>query len=273
MSQKLGRSFDDLPRRTTAPGSEFVNKFEIVKRDFGYPSAHRTHELPLNMTLARPDPVYFNEDERLVMILHDDLGFLFDPVVDKVLALVRQQIADANKEARRDAINRIVLVGGFGDSEYLRSAFRKEFGTDGKTAVTIPNNAQAAIVQGATLRGLEGLQAGSRPWCRHYGFQWALPFRKGIDNERDPYVDEFDNKKYCSGHMKWMVTKGQKSQKDFAYEVELSQTYSRRRQTTSGGGQDLDYTVSLYSCDRAETPGRVEHRGLTLIPKLSCVLD
>jgi hypothetical protein len=35
---------------------------------------------------------------------------------------------------------RIILVGGFGDSEYLRKSFRSKFGLDGKIAITVPDS-------------------------------------------------------------------------------------------------------------------------------------
>lgn len=68
MSEIFGKAFSDLPRRRTAPGSEFMNKFEIIKRDFGYPSAEMKHELFLNMNPVGVNPEYFNEDESLVII-------------------------------------------------------------------------------------------------------------------------------------------------------------------------------------------------------------
>lgn len=45
-----------------------MKKFEIIKRDFGHSDEDTTFELPLNMTLQDPDPDYFDEEERLVII-------------------------------------------------------------------------------------------------------------------------------------------------------------------------------------------------------------
>lgn len=68
MGQIFGKAFSDLPRHRTAPGSDFMNKFEIIKRDFGYPSAETTHELFLNMNPIGVNAEYFNEDESLVVV-------------------------------------------------------------------------------------------------------------------------------------------------------------------------------------------------------------
>ncbi|OJJ58314.1 hypothetical protein ASPSYDRAFT_1179147 [Aspergillus sydowii CBS 593.65] len=252
MSEIFGKAFSDLPRRRTAPGSEFMNKFEIIKRDFGYPSAEMKHELFLNMNPVGVNPEYFNEDESLVIISKNNLQSLFDPVVEKILALVRQQIVDANKEAGRQAINRIILVGGFGDSEYLRNAFRNAFAT-GNITVTVPNNAQAAIVQGAALRGLEGLRADNRMSRRHYGFEISMPFQKGIDIKKWSYVDQYDGKRYAPGYMRWMVAKGQRIFDGHSHEARVRRAHLE--------GSPLVFIIPLYSCDIQQAPRRKEHKG------------
>lgn len=45
-----------------------MRRFEIIKKDFGHSDEDTTFELPLNMTVSNPDPRYFDEDERLVII-------------------------------------------------------------------------------------------------------------------------------------------------------------------------------------------------------------
>jgi phosphoribosylformylglycinamidine (FGAM) synthase-like amidotransferase family enzyme len=42
-------------------------------------------------------------------------------------------------DLKADAYQRIIVVGGFGDSEYLRQAFRKSFGSDSKVIITVPD--------------------------------------------------------------------------------------------------------------------------------------
>lgn len=68
MSKRFGAAFDNLPIKRKSPGSDFMKKFEIIKRDFGHSDEETTFELPLNMTLQDPDPDYFDEEERLVII-------------------------------------------------------------------------------------------------------------------------------------------------------------------------------------------------------------
>ncbi|KAK9554850.1 hypothetical protein V6Z77_006137 [Aspergillus fumigatus] len=105
MSDRFGDAFDRLPRKRKSPGSEFMRKFEIIKRDFGNSDEDTTFELPLNMTVDNPDPEFFDEEERLVLISSADLRSIFDPVIERIVSLVRQQIADARQETGKDVIN------------------------------------------------------------------------------------------------------------------------------------------------------------------------
>jgi hypothetical protein len=105
MSDRFGHAFDNLLTKRKSPGSDFMKKFEIIKRDFGTSDEDTTFELPLNMTVANPDPEFFDEEERLVLISSADLRSIFDPVIEQIVSLVQQQIADARKETGKDIIN------------------------------------------------------------------------------------------------------------------------------------------------------------------------
>ncbi|KAL2851693.1 hypothetical protein BJX68DRAFT_265937 [Aspergillus pseudodeflectus] len=258
MKARFGKAFSSLPRRRIGPGSEFMNKFEIVKRDFGMSTEDDSvHPLPLNMPLQKADPEYFDVDERFVLLSNDDLQGLFEPVVSKILNLVRQQVEYANEQAGRSAINRIILVGGFGDSDYLRNAFLRSFGNGGKIEVTTPDNAQAAIVQGAALRGLEGRFARSRRCRRYYGYTSGKTFREDVDDPHTAYFDRFYGDKRSSGHMTWLTRKGQQFPANYSKEMKVFRTHSV--------GESLVYTDTLYACDKETAPGRVEHQDVRKI--------
>jgi tRNA A37 threonylcarbamoyltransferase TsaD len=46
-----------------------------------------------------------------------EMKSFFDPVVEKIVELVRSQVAQA--EHKRKNVDRIILAGGFGESQYL----------------------------------------------------------------------------------------------------------------------------------------------------------
>ncbi|KAF7157792.1 hypothetical protein CNMCM6106_003921 [Aspergillus hiratsukae] len=260
MSDRFGDAFDNLPTKRKSPGSDFMKKFEIIKRDFGNSDEETTFELPLNMTVANPDPEFFDEEERLVLISSADLHSIFDPVIEQIVSLVQQQIADARKETGKDIINRIVLVGGFGDSEYLRKAFKSSFGSTGKITITVPDSPQAAIVQGAALRGLEGLQSTTKRCRRHYGFSCGIPFRTGIDSELNAYYNSYSGEKMVSDIMEWMIAKGATYTDNYTRTVTVYRTHyehSRLRKFTK-----------FYACDQEEAPERREDKGwYRILPK------
>lgn len=69
MSQRFGKAFDMLPAKKKGPGSEFMRKFEIIKKDFGFNiEEDRIHELPLNMIASTVKSEYFDAEERLVLL-------------------------------------------------------------------------------------------------------------------------------------------------------------------------------------------------------------
>ncbi|KAL3430242.1 hypothetical protein BDV09DRAFT_202347 [Aspergillus tetrazonus] len=264
MSERFGEAFDKLPMKRKGPGSEFMRRFETLKRDFGVSDEQDVHELPLNMTLDNPDPKYFDGDERMVIISSDDIRTVFDPVVDQIIQLVRKQIDDANTEAGKDMINRIILVGGFGDSEYLREAFKSTFASDGKIAITVPEIPQAAIVQGAALRGLEGIRSTTKRCRRHYGFAVDTEFIPGM-NKLDTYWDVYNNKKMVRGFMKWTIQKGQKYADNH---TELFPLNWRKFWDS-----ELSPRLPLYACEQTLAPEWNDHRDVYKIGDIAVDLS
>lgn len=63
-------------------------------------------------------------------------------------------------------------------------------------------------MQGAALRGLEGISPRVKHARRHYGFAISLSFREGIDSEDDAFFSKFDeNRKLCRDRMWWLISK------------------------------------------------------------------
>ncbi|OAX80402.1 hypothetical protein ACJ72_05262 [Emergomyces africanus] len=245
MSDRFGDAFENLPMKRKGAGSELMNKFEVIKKDFGHSNEPTIFELPLNMNAPDASPKYFDDEERMVLLSSEDLRSVFKPVVEQVLSLVREQIQDA-REATKHRINRIILVGGFGDSEYLRRKFRSSFEPMG-IAITVPDKPQATIVQGAALRGLEGLRSTTKKCRRHYGFVWGIPFRDGIDAESNAYIHTFSGIKMVR-RIKWMIAKGEKYTENYTYVSSMCQTHYQ-----FGGLKRLQ---PLYACDLTDAPER-----------------
>ncbi|RAL15262.1 Hsp70 family protein [Aspergillus homomorphus CBS 101889] len=248
MSRRFGAAFDLLKPKSKGPGSYLMNKFEIIKRGFGL-SHQAMFELPLNMKLEKVDPRYYDEEERVVFLYDDDLRGMFNPVVDKIVSLVHQQIEEVRRERGKDIVNRIILVGGFGDSEYLRQTLERSFGQTGQISITVPDYPQAAIVQGAALSGLRGLKPSSRKCRRYYGFQCGLPFRPGIDAEADSYIEKWSGAKYAGRRIIWMISKGETYTGNTTLNEDVMRDYSHP--------ESLTYSFRLYACDKRDAPDKI----------------
>jgi hypothetical protein len=131
-----------------------------------------------------------------------------------VIRLVSEQVKAARKESnkidvrrhwhaggRANTLQRIILVGGSGDSPYLNKRLKAWCQENGEIMLVCPNYCHAAIGRGAALCGLTGIASSSRQCRRHYGLSYARPFQEGIDNEVDAFFDDWDGSKMCSGIM------------------------------------------------------------------------
>lgn len=64
----------------------------------------------------------------------NDVGVIFEPVVEEVLRLVTGQI-----DAAKRPVKAVVLVGGFGQNAYLRDAIRDKVKSSNVALLQCPN--------------------------------------------------------------------------------------------------------------------------------------
>ena len=117
-----------------------------------------------------------------------ELKKIFDPVVDEVVALVRGQI-----EATQKKVKAVLMVGGFGQSAYLRESLRAA--VDPGVEVMQPPNGWTAVVRGALMKGLshlepdtERVRVASRSARNHYGTE---------------IMSKYDSSKHAKGTSWW----------------------------------------------------------------------
>lgn len=78
-----------------------------------------------------------------------EIHAMFEPYVLKIVRLVKDQIGSA-----KVPIDAVVLVGGFGTSEYLRERLKKDIQEDMKIPIHFAQDSQLAVVYGAVMRGV-----------------------------------------------------------------------------------------------------------------------
>ncbi|KAH9223806.1 Hsp70 family protein-like protein [Leptodontidium sp. 2 PMI_412] len=257
LSERFGSAFDEVPDAQKGPGSAFMRCFEGVKRDFGRNEERDLVELsPLR--LDTEDSFCYDEEERMVILTHEEMQGLFDPVVDQIINLVEQQVNEA-KENQNAVIDRIVLVGGFGESPYLNKVLKEWCLQHGEITLMCPEHPQSAVVRGAALRGLEGVTPRIKKARRHYGIGLNCRFKEGVDPESLGFIDEWDGSKLCMNRIAWLVSKGENVSADTV----LTQSYL----CLYNPGETTRCTTTLYSTaldipPRYSTDSRVEEVGI-----------
>ncbi|KAH2325033.1 hypothetical protein KXW87_007130, partial [Aspergillus fumigatus] len=191
VSERFGAAFKNLPLTETGADSNFMGSFQTIKEEFSCSAVDKVYRLPLAMALNSPNPTFFDAENQFVLLSSNDVRGIFDPVLRGITQLIYRQIESANQEVGRFIINvqpllfeqrvpeliemqKIVLVGGFSQSPYLRERISKAFVGDGKLAILTPADPQTMGMRGAAIRGLGGPQPTTRKCRNHYGVERSV---------------------------------------------------------------------------------------------------
>ena len=139
----------------------------------------------------------------------EEMQKLFEPVVSQVLELIRAQVMAVSTGDHR--ANSILLVGGFGESEYL---FERVRGWANPCGIQVlqPREASTAIVRGAVIRGLEPSTGPSntqivRRARRSYGVPTNQAFIPGKHAEIDMHIEKETSEKLARNQISWIIRK------------------------------------------------------------------
>ncbi|GES77263.1 hypothetical protein GLOIN_2v1547973 [Rhizophagus clarus] len=89
--------------------------------------------------------------EWLIKFDYGTIKSLFDPVVERILSMIRVQFENCNE--KYSMCSTISLIGSFGKSPYLQKRIRDEFSDPGIN-IFVPENPIAAVSRGAISYGL-----------------------------------------------------------------------------------------------------------------------
>lgn len=139
-----------------------------------------------------------------------DVRTIFEPVVEEVIKLVEEQIKSSNVPIRA-----VLLVGGFGASNYLKERLRNAI--DRKIQILQPPNAWLAVVHGAVMKGLANsapdqltlVKVQNRRGRKHYGTEWRVRYderlHSGLKDKRHWCGLDGCYKVYA---MEWFIKRG-----------------------------------------------------------------
>ncbi|RIA87526.1 hypothetical protein C1645_777105 [Glomus cerebriforme] len=88
------------------------------------------------------------EAEWCIRLDYETIKLMFDPVVERVLRLIRVQLDNS-----REKCSAMFLVGGFSQSKYLRKRIKQKF-QEHVDIISVPSNPIAAISRGAAIYGI-----------------------------------------------------------------------------------------------------------------------
>ncbi|KAH2737389.1 hypothetical protein KXV39_008198 [Aspergillus fumigatus] len=198
---------------------------------------------------ASDDPTVPIEDG-FFQLSCDDVGRIFDPIVCDVEELIAEQMASITRAGL--SIEAIILVGGFGSSEYL---FRRLQKKNPALKVLQPPDAWSAVVSGAVQRGLEGNRVECRIARRNYGVEFKSdwdPITHGAQNKTWDRLEE----KYVGRGMHGCSTltpgrlQSSEIREDQPIKMDFYQTIEVRNAKT-----DLSGTETLYFYNDGKPPG------------------
>ncbi|PYI05259.1 actin-like ATPase domain-containing protein [Aspergillus sclerotiicarbonarius CBS 121057] len=243
----LNRRFEDLlnERLSSLPGwgrdtlDEAMQRFETV--------AKRSFSGNVDDDFMFPVPGIADSETAGVRrgrlrVSGQEMQQLFQPILRDIENLVREQI-----EASAAKVKAIFLVGGFGQSPYLRNHLRDCFSPN--IQVTAPVDGWTAVVRGAlekTLGYVSPLAAkpsvDSRKARKNYGITKSTKYVEGFHDENKKYWSDYHGD-YRITVMHWFIHKG-----DEIKEAEPITTKWWRRQLVTDGPYDC-LRISFYELD------------------------
>ncbi|CAG8889626.1 unnamed protein product [Penicillium nalgiovense] len=182
-------------------------------------------------------------EEGYMTFMNEEILQCFEPVVNRILELVRNQIIAI--QAQNRLLQNVLVVGGFGASEYLFQQIKLHVPPQYQTKVVRPMDSVAAIVKGAVTAGITERVITHRVARRHYLMATLQPFKEGYHPEqyRVPSLDGRDRCKYTR---QIFVQKGERVRIGEPVKVSFF------RQVAPGA--TLMYEDVLYACDEDVCP-------------------
>lgn len=194
---------------------------EFVKRNFNEVE-HQEVNVPFP---GLPDDEKAGLDCGFMIMTAKEIKEIFDPVIEEVCELVQGQVDGIRNKG--GIVSGIVLVGGFGQSNYLYNGLKAHFHTAapppyserpthaqanllasmGAVEVMQPVYAWTAVVRGAVLRGLEGSMVVSRKSRWHYGTSYATVYDEEKHHVSERYWSPLWERWMVSDRMQWHIAK------------------------------------------------------------------
>ncbi|RAL16833.1 Hsp70 family protein [Aspergillus homomorphus CBS 101889] len=207
----------------------FTGKYDDDYADIDYfiqvPGAHDDSSVPI--------------EDGFFQLTSEDVTSILEPIIKDVESLVAEQMEGIRKKEL--PAKAIILVGGFGASEFL---FRRLQEANPTVTVMQPPNASS----GAVHRGRDGNQVESRIACRNYGIGYRTRYIEGKHNPDDKVWDELEERYQVESRMEWYIKKFS----TLSENLPIKMPFYRTIRTTEL--HKLQFTDDLLFCNSDNAP-------------------
>ncbi|KAK4242088.1 hypothetical protein C8A03DRAFT_11671 [Achaetomium macrosporum] len=261
VKNRLGQSrFDEMKTKKGKTWQMGLRYFEeFVKRNFNE-DEHQEVNIPFP---GLPDDEEVGLDSGFLVMTAEQIKDIFEPVVKEVCDLVQGQVDTLR--AKGGIVSGIILVGGFGQSDYLYRRLKSHFTTSAapppyserptqsnidlrerpSIEVMQPVYAWTAVVRGAVLRGLEGNMVISRKARMHYGTSYATVYDETKHSVAERYWSPLWERWMVSDRMQWHIAK---------VTISPLQPIAFHYTRNFRPGQSLVVSDDLIACEADEPP-------------------
>ncbi|KAI6514491.1 hypothetical protein MCOR10_008619 [Pyricularia oryzae] len=206
------------PRFSTALSAS--RAFKIVKHGFGSPARQQPHIVRVDEVGRSVDVPELQIRNGNMQFSDNDMAGLFDPTIDRIATGVTRQLDQLTKNHDRRIVKYVILSGGLGKSEYVRSqmrhilAGRRHEKLQSSNAVILNSEDPQLVVVRGMLFGHQQTMAGI-PVLRN--FVARASYGIVVQEEYDKHkhltlpksdIEIIDKKKWAKNQIKWLFTKG-----------------------------------------------------------------
>ncbi|GBB91423.1 hypothetical protein RclHR1_01870018 [Rhizophagus clarus] len=148
-------------------------------REFNYDLDIEDNAPSLFQYINKETREIMEENEFLINIQYNDIKLMFDPIIEKILHLIRMQF-----NIIQESCLTMLLVGGFCENKYLQNRIKQEF-QDIVKFIEVPTQPIAAISRGAVVYGMNNLENESFILSKilkyTYGTKLCMDWKEGVD--------------------------------------------------------------------------------------------
>ncbi|KAI7875550.1 uncharacterized protein EV154DRAFT_555880 [Mucor mucedo] len=151
-----------------------------------------------------------NGNKTLRMKNQDMKEIIFDPIVNRIFALIDDQIKQASKMDSK--IDAILMVGGFSQSRYLQKRIKDQY--KGVCHVSVPFEGVTAISHGAVSYALNPRMISKKSAGQSLGLEVQAPFYKELTDSAEKKVIGPNGVAFERGRLDYFVEKNQQLEGD-----------------------------------------------------------